>query len=487
MLAAMLATASQARAPLPAVVAAGLAIGLLPPAWGAPAAAALLLFVVGLARPRLPLYLLGLAAPLASVREARVGGVGVTVTELLIFVALGAWLVGVAARNDPPRVTPWVAPIGVFLLVGLPSTGWALSLPAALKELLRWVELGVALVLAAALIERPRQARTLVAVLLIGGVGEALAGAVQFAFRIGPPSFAVGPFFRAYGTFGQPNPFGGYLEMVMPLALGLTYTAAAARFGGAAEPAAPAVAPAPAARRPWLLLLATLTLGATAAAMAMSLSRGAWLGALVGLAAIMLAAGHRTTAAVLLATFVGALIALLGSFEVLPTWASERLAGVSRFFGVFDVRQVLPNADNWGIVERMAHWQAAYEMWLARPWLGMGIGQYAVAYPDFMLPGWKDPLGHAHNIYLNVLAEVGVPGLLAYLTIVLSWFVLAIRRLRGASTPLGSGLAIGVLGVLAAVSTHNMFDNLYVSGMNVHLGLLLGLLAGLPRWERVLD
>jgi len=43
MLAAMLATASQARAPLPAVVAAGLAIGLLPPAWGAPSAAALLL------------------------------------------------------------------------------------------------------------------------------------------------------------------------------------------------------------------------------------------------------------------------------------------------------------------------------------------------------------------------------------------------------------------------------------------------------------
>ncbi|HEV8639054.1 MAG TPA: O-antigen ligase family protein [Chloroflexota bacterium] len=477
----MLATAPRTRrAPLLAVVAAGLAVGLLPPLWGALAAAALLLFVLGLARPRLPLYLLGLAALLASVRAVRVGAVGVSATELLIFVALAAWLGGVAARNDEPRVTGWVVPVGAFLLIGVSSTGWAVSLPAAAKELLRWAELGVALVLAAALIERARQARTLVAVLLVGGVVEALVGAVQFALRIGPPSFEVGRFFRAHGTFGQPNPFGGYLEMVMPLALALAYTGATARLARA-EPSAPA------ARRLWLPVLAAAALAATAAALAMSFSRGAWLGALVGLAAMMVAAGRRTTAAVLLALLVATLVALLGAFEVLPVGASERLAGVTRFYGVFDVREVRPDAENWGIVERMAHWQAAYEMWLARPWLGMGIGQYAEAYPEFMLPGWNDPLGHAHNYYLNVLAEVGVPGLVGYLAIVLSWFVLAVRRVRGASTALGRGVALGVLGVLAATSTHNLFDNLYVSGMNVHLGLLLGLLAGLPRWERVLD
>jgi putative inorganic carbon (HCO3(-)) transporter len=145
---------------------------------------------------------------------------------------------------------------------------------------------------------------------------------------------------------------------------------------------------------------------------------------------------------------------------------------------------VRPNAENWGIVERMAHWQAAYEMWLARPWLGMGIGQYAEAYPDYMLPGWRDPLGHAHNYYLNVLAEVGVPGLAAFLAMVASWFAVAARRVRGATTSLGRVTAIGVLGVLAAVGTHNLFDNLYVSGMNVHLGLLIGLVVGLPGWER---
>jgi O-antigen ligase len=318
----------------------------------------------------------------------------------------------------------------------------------------------------------------LLAVLLVGGIAESLVGAVQFVLRIGPPSFDVGGFFRAYGTFGQPNPFGGYLEMVMPLALALAYTGPAAASAG---PTAAGV------RRPWLAALAAAAFAATAAAMAMSFSRGAWLGALVGLAAMMLAGGRRTTAAVLLALLVGTLVALLGSFEVLPAWAAERIGGMTRFFGVFDVRNVRPDAENWAIVERMAHWQTAFEMWLSRPWLGVGIGQYVEAYPEFMLPGWADPLGHAHNYYLNALAEVGLPGLLVYLSVVLSWLVLAVRRLTGAATPLGRGVAIGVLGVLAATSTHNLFDNLYVSGMNVHLGLLIGLLAGLPRWERVVD
>lgn len=444
---------------------AGAAVGLLPWQWGAPAAAGLLVFLTGLARPRLPLYCLGLAALLSSVREVRLGPVGVTATELLLFVGLAAWLIGAAARREPLRLSAWAAPVAVFVLLGLVSTSWVISLPAALKELLRWIELGAAMLVAAALIENRRQAALLIGVVLVGGIVESAIGAVQFFLRIGPPSFAVvGGFFRAHGTFGQPNPFGGYLEMVLPIALALVVALVRPR---------------------WLWLLALAALATTGVALAMSFSRGAWLGIVVGLVAMMLAAGPRTLAAVAVAGLIAALVALLGSFEVLPVWASERIEVLTRYFGVFDARNVRLNAENFGIVERMAHWQAAYEMWLSRPWFGMGIGQYAVAYPDFQIATWKDPLGHAHNYYLNVLAEVGTPGLAVFLAMVLSWLALAGRRVHQAHSPLGRAVAIGVFGVLAAVSAHNLFDNLFVSGLNVHLGLLLGVAAGLPRWERL--
>src|SRR5438874_1823738 len=70
------------------VLAAGLVVGLLPPVFGGVLVVGAIVLVVGIARPLLPLYLLGLAAPLGSVREIRVGGIGVSPTEGLVGLAL---------------------------------------------------------------------------------------------------------------------------------------------------------------------------------------------------------------------------------------------------------------------------------------------------------------------------------------------------------------------------------------------------------------
>ncbi len=67
------------------------------------------------------------------------------------------------------------------------------------------------------------------------------------------------------------------------------------------------------------------------------------------------------------------------------------------------------------VIERLTHWQAAVRMAETQPWLGVGFGNYAAAYPDFRLLLWENALGHAHNYYLNVAAEIGAIGLLAYL------------------------------------------------------------------------
>jgi len=43
------------------------------------------------------------------------------------------------------------------------------------------------------------------------------------------------------------------------------------------------------------------------------------------------------------------------------------------------------------------------------------------------------------------------------------------------------GVALGILGVLAAFAVHSLFDNLYVHGMNMHLAILLGLIYALTK------
>ena len=439
------------------VGAVGVLVGLLPPGLGAPLALGAVLFVVALARPALPVYWLGLAAPIASAREVRVGPVGVSGTEALVTIALvagGLALLtrrGEAGAREPAR---WAAPVAAFLLFALLSASWAASLPDAAKELLKWGELAAAFVLVATTIRTVRQVKLLLAMLFVGALAEAALGAYQFFFRVGPPSFEIGRFFRAHGTFGQPNPFGGYMGMVLPLGVAVALWDRSTRWR----------------------VLALATAGACALAMGMSQSRGAWLGAAGGIAALMMAAGRRTMAAVLLGGLVASLVALLGAFEALPAALTTRLAPLTQYFGVFDVRTIVLTPQNWAVVERMAHWQAAFAMWEARPLLGVGIGQYAFRYPDFYLAGWADPLGHAHNYYLNVAAETGAVGLALYLAMVASWALMALRLARG-RVGLARAIGLGALGVVCATATHNLFDNLYVSGMNVHQGVVLGLVA----------
>lgn len=481
------------RGVLPALlVLAGLVVGLLPALWGAALVAATIVVALGVARPRLPLYMLGLAAPLASAAEARVGGIGVSPTDLLVGLALVSYALARLARVDREgRVSPWMAPVALFVGAALFSSTWAASLPAAAKELLRWVELLAAFGLVVALVRTPTHARRLLTVLLLGGLVEGLIGFVQFFLQIGPPSFQMGRFLRAYGTFGQPNPYGGYLGMVLPVALAIAATflvgwLRTAPWKDRLQLSTTSVRP-----LAWPLF-AGLVLLVVAAAMGMSSSRGAWLGLAAGLAAVMMAAGRRTLAAVLIAGFVATLVALLGAFDVLPASVVARMGQVTQYFGVFDVRTVVVSSENWSVVERMAHWQTAIDMWRDWPWFGIGTGQYAVLYADYHPPGWPDPLGHAHNIYLNVAAEMGSVGLGLYLVMVASWVTMALLTVRRAGAPLARAVGLGVLGVVVAGATHNLFDNLYVAGMNVHLGLLLGLCAAvgsphpgaLPEGER---
>jgi O-antigen ligase len=215
----------------------------------------------------------------------------------------------------------------------------------------------------------------------------------------------------------------------------------------------------------------------------MSLSRGAWLGTAVGLLALMSAAGRRSLVAVMIGLFMLVLVAFLGAFDVLPASAVERISSITRYFGVFDVREVTLTSENWAIVERMAHWQAATNMFEAHPFVGVGIGQYPVVYEDYRLTGWDDPLGHAHNYYLNVAAETGMGGLAVYILMVASWIAMPLLLAHRAPDPLRRAIGLGVLGVVVAAGVHNLFDNLYVAGMNVHLGLLLGLAAGAQAWK----
>jgi putative inorganic carbon (hco3(-)) transporter len=457
---------------LPALAAAGLlalAIALLPVTWS-------LLLVVGgavvliiLIEPRIGVLLVIPAIPFGSLRQVQVGVANVGPAELLLVLVLAAWMMRlVAAREVRWRWPTLALPLALFLGVVLLSSLSATSLEHSVKEIIKWSEVLVLLVFVANEFDQ-RWARALVAVLLATGAAVALHGIYQFLFQVGPEEFVLfGRFMRAYGTFEQPNPYGGYLGLTLPLAAGLV---AAGVLPAAGRPAG----------RWWVWVAAGSGL-LMSAALIMSWSRGAWLGFGAAVVAMLTAIAARRGRAAVMGLVLVVLVAyvLLATGIGLPPAIMQRFGDFLPYVNLVDVRGVEVTDANFAVLERMAHWQSALAMWTDQPWLGVGAGNYEVAYSQYALPLWPLPLGHAHNYYLNIAAEAGVLGLVSYLVL---WAVAFLGAWRAARRTSGWAWAVGlgILGVVVHLSIHNFFDNLYVHGMYLQLGILLGLIPVLAR------
>jgi putative inorganic carbon (HCO3(-)) transporter len=430
-------------------------------------ASGLLLAAAGLAlavliRPWLGLPLLALAAPFAALRPLPVAGLPIDGADLLLALVLAAWLAqGVARRRivvpHPPLLWPLLALLASLSLSLLRAPSYREGLP----ELLKWLQV-LALYLAVVALLPRRRAGWLIAALLAAAAAQALLGLVQFLTQSGPDAFVLlGRFMRAYGAFRQPNPYAGYLGTIAPLAVSLALWAWRHR------------------RRHGLGL--SLALSAAALLICLGLlvswSRGAWLAFAVALAVVVLAHSRRAAPAVLaLAVTAGLALSLFGAADLLPASIAGRLSELQEYVGLVDVARTEVTDANFSVIERIAHWQAALAMWADHLWLGVGPGNYAVVYSQYNLPRWYEPLGHAHNIYLNFAAEAGLLGLLAYLWL---WLASLGQALRGAAANdrLAAAVAAGILGGLAAATVHNFFDNLWVQHIYLTLALLLGLLA----------
>ncbi len=456
-------------APLLSALALGVAAVALPPlAFALILAGAIVLVGTGIE----PLFGLGvtlLVAPFGALeRIALPRLLPVDIGHVLLGLTLAAWF---ARRNLSRRLKagaevegrPDLRPVDVALLaflgVGAFSLAGALSLQYGLEELLKWLELGAVMWLVREEARVPRRRNAIIALVLLAGLVQAGIGIWQFAFRhTGPEEFLIlGRFYRAYGSFEQPNPFAGFMGLLLPVALGLAL-AGGKRWG-----------------RAILFLLAAAALGV---ALIMSWSRGAWLGSLAALATMVVFAPRRRLVGLVLLFAAIALGAIAWGAGLLPESLVARLSGFSEYTQVYDVRGVGITEANFAVLDRLAHWGAAVDMLRDHPWLGVGLGNYEPVYPAYARLNWPNALGHAHNIYLNFAAETGLIGLAAYLVFWALVIALTLRNL-GRAQGLGRGLVLGLLGAWVHLSVHNLVDNLYVNGVYLHIGALLGLLTAI--------
>lgn len=393
--------------------------------------------------------------------------------QLAFAVLLAAWGISTIATRQSlprPRWSPLYLPLLIFIAIGSLSGFNALSMSAWLSEWLKWVQIlaMVAFVLSAA--SEGGRWEWLLFGLALAGLANAIIGIYQFFGGSGALHLLINDrFFRAFGTFGQPNPFGGFMGLLIPICAmaALGYAVRAWQRWRAFQPSAFTLAQA---------LFYTAVTGFLTIGIGVSWSRGAWLGLALSLGVVLLVLPRRVwTGLTLVGVFalVGVLLWITGS---LPASITARITSATEeYFTISDVRGVDITPENYAVVERLSHWQAALNMARANPWFGVGLGNYEIAYPRYRLINWHEPLGHAHNYYLNILAEAGLWGILGYgkVWVCIMWMNWRARR---HPDPFARLMAGGLLGTWIYLFVHSLFDNLYVNNLFLHLGLMLGIL-----------
>lgn len=119
------------------------------------------------------------------------------------------------------------------------------------------------------------------------------------------------------------------------------------------------------------------------------------------------------------------------------------------------------------------------------PLFGTGLGTFASIYPAYDESGGSRRYSHAHNDYLEYLSEIGIIGLIAFFggvvfLITTSFLIWRVRR-----HPEVKGLALGCMIGLAAILIHSITDfNLHIPANMVLFTVILSLTVVIAFYKR---
>jgi tetratricopeptide (TPR) repeat protein/O-antigen ligase len=135
-----------------------------------------------------------------------------------------------------------------------------------------------------------------------------------------------------------------------------------------------------------------------------------------------------------------------------------------------------------GDAVRMDLWRSAGAMFLDHPFTGVGPGVYGIELRTYRNPRLaRDHVMSAHNLYLNIAAEMGIPGFLVavwvILTLAWSWW----QRWRG-ETPGSPGWwrLLGIGAALAGLAAQSMVDTFVESAILLTSGFFVALILAKP-------
>ncbi|MGH9862699.1 MAG: O-antigen ligase family protein [Candidatus Acidiferrales bacterium] len=314
--------------------------------------------------------------------------------------------------------------------------------------------------------QRPGVLRGLVLALLGLAALEAFYGLVQYLggwerILLFPKRFSLG---SATGTYINRNHFAGLLVMLIPFAVALTY---------------------------YQFKKVHSALLAQEDAEGVGLSRGDpsrlafWFFALILLFTALIFSGSRMG-------IVAAVVTLLALLALIRTTAEQGRDWLALSVGFFLVAALLAL---WIGLEpvifrfeqvgqelgetsetRLAIWRDTLHLIGRYPLLGSGFGTFPVAYTAFQTAFPSKFVNHAHNDYLELASDLGLPGAIFFFALVIALLRRAVLRFQEGGEGFVPVAALGCAGSILALLLVSLTDfNLYIPANALVFSVILGL------------
>jgi O-antigen ligase len=310
-----------------------------------------------------------------------------------------------------------------------------------------------------------RKSLKLIVGIIVGlAIAEALYGLVQALI----PSLGVlwvdyiqAGLGDARGTYINRNHFAGFIEMVWPLALGYTL---AMGFRGKDINLRKLLA------SDWLNKQILLVMGIVVMLLALLLSRSraGITGVFIGFATFILisrSVQKRLPRGFWVMTGVMVFLVFLYGFKIGFDPIINRFLGIGQQLGAGE--------------SRLDIWRDSLVILKDHPF-GIGLGNFKQIYPVYNVSRISDTrFLYAHNDYLQLLVEAGIPGFLALVSGFFFFLVKSVKKVKQMKPhhdPLRFFLAVGALSGLVSLAFHSFFDfNLHMPANLIYFVTLMAI------------
>jgi putative inorganic carbon (HCO3(-)) transporter len=232
---------------------------------------------------------------------------------------------------------------------------------------------------------------------------------------------------RVFSTLENPNIFAGYLLTVLCMAFAAFLKLEEKKYK----------------------IFAALLFLAAAACLGMTYCRGAWL----TFAAVLAIYTWKNNKRLFLLFLAAAAVIV-----ALEPAVQQRLFSS---FGVGDTSSEM----------RMAMWESTIAMIIDKPLFGIGWGAYWMVYPeyDFYINDPSVLIVHAHNLYLNYMAEIGLVGAFGFFACMAGHLYLALEKSAPRASAFLNALALGAGLSIVCIMINGITDFVL---FNIQLSLL---------------